>query len=99
MPPKTEYRLTSKAAADLAEIATYTISRFGITQARKYRDGFAACFQHLAHNPNMGMSAEELLPSLRRFQHQSHVVFYLQETDRILVIRVLHKSMDIESSF
>jgi hypothetical protein len=33
-----DYRLTSSAESDLAEIADYTIENFGIEQARRYRD-------------------------------------------------------------
>ena len=38
------YRLSRLAVADLEEIAEYTIERFGIEQARLYRDGLKNLF-------------------------------------------------------
>ena len=46
-----DYRLTSLAETDLAEIADYTIDTLGIEQARRYRDGLETCFRNLAANP------------------------------------------------
>lgn len=94
-----EFRLSSHAAADLAEIADYTIERFGIEQARRYRDDLEKCFQNLAENPTLGRSVEQVAPKLRRFEHQSHVVFYAQEEGGVLIVRVLHASMDAPRHF
>ena len=92
-----EHRLTSRAEADLAGIADYTIETFGIEQARRYRDGFETCFENLAQNPRLGRSAERLTPGLRRFEHRSHVVFYVEDEDGVLIVRILHASMDAPS--
>lgn len=91
-----ELRLSRRAASDLAEIADYTISEFGIDQARRYRDQFQACFQSLLDNPQLGRSAEEVAPGLRRIRQQAHVVFYRVERDGLLIVRVLQHSMDFE---
>ena len=87
------YHLSSRAEADLAEIADYTIETFGIKQARRYRDGLEACFRTLAENPKLGRSAEQLATCLRRLGYQSHVVFYVPDKDGMLIVRVLHASM------
>ena len=92
----TELRLSRRAETDLAEIADYTIGEFGITQARQYRDSIMACFESLANNPHLGRSANELSPGLRRIRQQAHVIFYLHRQDQILIVRVLHHSMDFE---
>ncbi len=90
-----EYRLSKRAEKDLAEIADYTIETFGIKQSRRYRDELNTCFQTLADNPMLGRSAAlQLAPELRRYEYQSHVVFYIPEVQDILIVRVLHKSMD-----
>lgn len=90
-----EYRLSGRAEADLAGIADYTIEQFGIEQARRYRDELEKCFQSLAEHPKLGHGAEHLTPSLRRFEHRSHVVFYVPQENGVLIIRVLHDSMDV----
>ena len=98
-PSMNSYRLSRLAASDLQEIAEYTIERFGIEQARRYRDGLKTCFDQLAGNPALGRGAEMLIRCLRRFEHQSHVVFYISEPENILIVRVLHSSMDVPRHF
>jgi len=93
------YRLSRLAAADLQEIAEYTIERFGIMQARRYRESLKTCFVQLANNPTLGKRAEQLMHGLQRFEHQSHVVFYISEPKNILIVRVLHSSMDAPRHF
>jgi toxin ParE1/3/4 len=93
------YRLSRLAAADLEEIAEYTIEHFGINQARRYRDGLKTCFDQLAGNPTLGREAEQLVRGLHRFEHQSHVVFYKSEPENLLIVRVLHSSMDVPRHF
>jgi toxin ParE1/3/4 len=95
MPPIGSYRLSRLATADLEEIAEYTIELFGIAQARKYRDGLKSCFVQLADNPALGRSANHLIDGLQRFEHQSHVVFYITEPDGVFIVRILHSSMDV----
>tara|TARA_R100001244_G_scaffold9454_3_gene11463 strand:- start:4472 stop:4762 length:291 start_codon:yes stop_codon:yes gene_type:complete len=94
-----ELQLSRRAANDLAEIADYTIAEFGIDQARLYRDQLDACFRSLLANPQLGRSAEEVAPGLRRIRQQAHVVFYTAEQDQMLIVRVLHHSMDFERHF
>ena len=94
-----DYRLSSLAETDLAGIADYTIETFGIEQARRYRDEFEACFRNLAENPRSGRSAERLVPGLRRWEHRSHVVFYLEDERSVLIVRILHARMDAPRHF
>lgn len=89
-------RLSRLAASDLGAIADYTIAEFGIEQARKYRDQFQGCFDALLTNTNLGRSAEDIAPGLRRIRQQAHVVFYLPSAGDVLIVRVLHHSMDFE---
>ena len=89
-----DHRLSSRAEADLAGIADYTIKTFGIEQARRYRDTLEACFRTLAENPRLGRNAEQLASGLRRFEHQSHTVFYAEDEGGILIVRILHVGMD-----
>ena len=89
-----DYQLSRRAASDLEAIAENTIERFGVDQARAYRDSLRSCFEQLSDNPRMGRRAEQLLPGLRRFKHRSHIVFYTRSDDEIFVVRILHYRMD-----
>ena len=92
----TDLRISRRAANDLADIADFTIAEFGIGQARKYRDQLQSCFNSLLENPRLGRSAEDVAPQLRRIRQQAHVVFYIPTRDEILIVRILHHSMDFE---
>ncbi len=94
-----EYRISTWAANDLAVIADYTISRFGVVQARRYKERFKACFSNLADNPGLGRKADNLAKALRRFEHQSHVVFYMLEKTGVLIVRILREKMVPEHHF
>ena len=90
------YSLTHEADLDLEEIYEYTIRKFGLEQADKYLLGLHDGFQIIVQNPMLGRSANEVKAKLRRFEYQSHVVFYVSEANKILVMRILHHSMDVE---
>ena len=91
-----ELRISRRAATDLGDIADYTIAEFSIEQARKYRNQLQACFDSLFNNPHLGRSADDIAPQLRRIRQQAHVIFYVATTDEVLIVRVLHYSMDFE---
>jgi toxin ParE1/3/4 len=89
------YSLSSKAAADLDGIYEYTILHFGLEQARVYLLGLHERFQMHAEQPRHGRTAEELAPGLRRFEYQSHMLFYIPKDNGIRIVRVLHQRMDV----
>lgn len=91
-----EFRFSRRAIADLAEIANYTIENFGIEQARRYPERLEFCFQNLADAPNLDRSAEQVASGLRRYEYHSHVIFYMPQGSVVLIVRVLHQSMDVE---
>jgi toxin ParE1/3/4 len=91
--------ISRRADSDLAGIAEFTTREFGIAQARAYRDQFAACFASLQRNPMLGGSADDLAPGLRRLRQQAHIVFYIPSDDAVLIVRVLHHSMDFKRHF
>lgn len=90
-----DYRLSKRAASDLARISDYTIETFGIEQARRNRDALEDCFRTLADQPKIGRSADAFAPNLRRFEIQSHIVFYLPDDSGVFIVRVLHERMDL----
>jgi toxin ParE1/3/4 len=90
-----EYRFSRRAATDLEAVAEYTIERFCIEQARRYRDDLRTCFAQLAENPRLGRRAEQLSAGIRRYEHRSHLIFYQVTGARILIVRVLHYRMNV----
>jgi toxin ParE1/3/4 len=90
------YKLSAKADADLAGIYEYTILNFGPEQWSAYLLGLHEHFAALADHPMQGRSAAEFAQSLRQFEYQSHIVFYLPKKQGIRIVRVLHQSMDLK---
>lgn len=89
-------RLSRRAETDLAEIADFTIKRFGIEQARHYRNGLETLFERVAEHPLHGRGAAELAPGMRRIEYESHIVFYVPGNDGVRIVRILHQSMDVK---
>lgn len=52
-----------------------------------------------ASQPNMGRERSDLAHGLRSFPFGRYLVFYIPINDGIEVVRIIHSSRDIESSF
>ncbi len=89
-----KYQLTDEADKDVEEILAYSVKNFGVDQTQHYFEALKECIELLADNPNMGHSAEDILPEYLRFPHESHVVFYKKSSPSIIVVRILHERMD-----
>ncbi len=92
------YKVSGKAEIDLAKMYEYGIERFGLKQAQAYLLGMHTLFQILADNTSLGRDASEFVLSLKRFSYKSHTIFYLATDIDILIVRVLHQSMDYENN-
>lgn len=45
----------------------------------------------------VGKQCDEIMPGYRKFPQGSHVVFYKEGSNCVIeVVRILHKSMDVE---
>ena len=93
------YRLSKEAVADLDRIHEYSIVTFGTAQARNYLNRLHERFETLAQQPMFGRQADHLAPKLRRYEYRSHVAFYMPEDGGVMIVRVLHKSMDMQRHF
>ena len=91
---KASYELSGAAIEDLADIAAYTIDRFGILRARRYRDALKRHFTQLAQHPNIGRDYAHIRSGLRRYESQSHSIYYMQTASGVLIVRVLHARRD-----
>lgn len=92
------YKVSRKAVSDLIEIGRYTEEIWGITQRNLYLKKIDYCFDQLSNNPNLGVECDHIRQGYRKFPQGSHIVFYrLDHTNIVEFIRVLHKSMDVES--
>tara|TARA_B100000678_G_scaffold281347_1_gene279068 strand:- start:1612 stop:1893 length:282 start_codon:yes stop_codon:yes gene_type:complete len=85
--------LSRKAQADLAEIRDYTAGRFGAEQSIAYLDAIEEAFRRLLAFPMIGATA--VGEDVRAFGCRQHRIYYVGDDERVLVVRVLHKAMDV----
>ena len=52
-------------------------------------------FQSLAEQPAQGRQADAFARGLRRWEYQSHIIFYMPVGQGIRIVRVLHQRMDV----
>jgi toxin ParE1/3/4 len=88
-----KFRLSRLAEADLMDIGTYSLDKWGEDQTTRYIDALEACCQQLGDNPELGRACDQIRSGLRRMEHGRHVVFYRIEGRGILVSRILHQRM------
>ncbi|NKB54705.1 MAG: type II toxin-antitoxin system RelE/ParE family toxin [Alphaproteobacteria bacterium] len=88
------YLLSKAAERDINQIADYTITSFGLDQARRYRDDLTKLFSSLAENPLMGRDHGHIRPGYRRHIHARHSIYYRVRDDRIEIMRILHERQD-----
>ncbi len=94
------FELTRGAKEDLRKIARFTEKRWGRDQRFLYIKQFDDVFHLLAKTPSVGKKCDYIKKGYRKFPQSSHIVFYCESTkSKIVVIRILHKNMDVESKF
>jgi len=89
-------RLSDRARADLDGIWEYTAQRWGVDQAEAYLRIVNQAIALLRENPRLGRSASDVKPGYFKFVTLSHVIYYKLPPGTLDVIRILHKSMDVE---
>ena len=87
-----------QAEADILEIWDF-IAEDSLAEADRWVDRLDEKLELWATQPMMGRAREELAPGLRSLAFGRYVVFFESLPDGIDVVRVLHGSRDLDSSF
>ena len=94
------YQLSNKAKSDLRDIALYTQSQWGKEQRNHYIKALDNAFAGIAQYPLKGKDCGDIQTGYRKLPHASHVIFYtIDKTGAVFIVRILHKSVDIEFKF
>ena len=88
------YRLSRLAEADLANIYAYTVKHWSVHQADSDIITIQTAINGLVEGVKHGRSRSELGTTYLSCNVGSHLIFY-RETKHILVVRILHASMDL----
>lgn len=89
-----QYRLTPAAQRDLSSIWDFTAARWDARQAETYIAEIRAAVERVADDPRRGHACNEIREGYRRYSIGSHLVFYVESSVGVDVIRILHQRMD-----
>jgi toxin ParE1/3/4 len=89
-------KLTPAAKADLRNIWIYTAANWNEDQAEAYSRILNRAIDRLAANPGLGKSLGQIRQGYFKFPAASHLLIYRSAGDTIEVVRILHKSMDVD---
>ncbi len=92
------FSVTSAAKNDLLGIARFTQQRWGVGQRDKYLAQLNDMFHQLANKPEIGKTCDYIKRGYRKFPVANHVIYYRTFSNRIEIVRVLHKRMDVAES-
>ena len=90
------FKIQPEAEKDLEAIWHYSVKNWGINKALEYLDGLDNVFRMLTNNPNISNLFQKFIPPVRIHHHNSHLIVYIVEEERIVIIRVLHESMSLD---
>jgi toxin ParE1/3/4 len=94
-----QFLLSSKAKTDLIKIAKYTQLTWGIPQRNDYLKVIDSTFHLLANEPELGLNCDYIREGYSKYPQASHVIYYKEyKNNQILIARILHKSMDVNSA-
>jgi toxin ParE1/3/4 len=86
--------LTETARADLASILRYSTRTWGRDQATKYIEALRDTMKSLVRGTVVTRARDDLRPATQMAISGRHSIFFEANESRILVVRVLHDSMD-----
>jgi len=91
--------LSAKAKSDLTKVARYTQLTWGKEQRNNYLKILDNTFQLLADEPELRLSCDCIREGYSKYPQSSHVIYYNKhKVNQILIVRILHKSMDVNST-
>ncbi len=90
------YKLSKKAQKDVNGILDYSHKEFGEKAAFEYYLSLKGAFELLSEQPQLGRDISHIRTEYFRHEHAKHTIFYSLKKNKLLIIRVLHQSMDFE---
>jgi toxin ParE1/3/4 len=88
--------VSPRAQADLDDIWDYTVQQWGVRQAEIYVRLVKTAVESVAADPKVGRNCDDVRPGYRRYPVGSHVMFYRVTATAVVVVRILHRRMDVE---
>ncbi len=86
--------LSPAAQLDVADIWDFTVERWGEEQAERYNSRIRDTLGELAAGRRSSRNADDIVPGYRTCIIGSHIAYFRLEADELIIIRILHQSMD-----
>ncbi len=94
------YRFSEEAINDLELIWEYTKHEWSQEQANSYYKNLEEGIHFLRSNHLAGKSQDQIIPGLRNYLVQSHMIYYIiDKQNRLVIARILHKNMNAFKQF
>ena len=91
-----KFALSAKAKSDLIKIAKYSQLTWGQAQRNSYLKILDNSFQLLTDDPEIGINCDYIRDGYSKYPLANHVIYYkAHKENQIIIIRILHKSMDV----
>lgn len=87
--------VTEPAQDDILATLRHSMMIWGESQAEVYAYRLNTALRELADFPLLGVARDDLSPGLRSLQVGQHVILYRADERNVVIIRVLHKRMDL----
>jgi toxin ParE1/3/4 len=84
-----------RARADLADIRRYTLEQWGLAQAERYIASIDAVARNLADGTVKGRPTTYI--DLLKYKSGSHVIYFKISRLSLIMVRILHAKMDVDS--
>ena len=94
-PSRSQLLLTERALTDIEAIFGYSVEQWGKRTADKYLDDIEAGLQRIQEQPSLLKAEVGLHPSLQFYRVNRHVLACDVRPKTIIVLTVIHSSMDI----
>lgn len=88
------YQLTPLAEADLEEIWVYTLNEWSLEQANSYINNVIDAFEGLRDGSKRGRTTD-IRSGYLKYAVGSHVIYFWEDANSLIVVRILHGRMDV----
>ncbi len=82
------YRLSRAADLDLEMILWDGLERFGPARTERYLTDLEQTFDYLSQYPEATRLRTEMVPPVRAYSQDAHVIIYEIENDGIFIVRI-----------
>ena len=91
-----EYRLSERAAQDIADIYAYSLTRWGEDRADQYIEGIYRALKALATHPTRDASRNKRSAPFRMIAVQQHFLLFEVLNDEVIILAIMHQAQNVE---